>query len=121
MPIIDFRNNYEKGYVDQFYGRAMVTLHSQQRATPGKPDQMRLLYKTDFKANGDAKKNIRLKWMAICLNMDYVTGKVGIRHIISFPFITLKNANISNHFEQAGFQYHIRDQNFCPPSPHLSC
>jgi hypothetical protein len=44
----------------------------------GKPDQLRFLWKTDFKPEGDAKKNIRLKWMAICLNMDYVSGKVTI-------------------------------------------
>ena len=87
MPILDFRNNYEKGYVDQFYGRSMVKVHPLQPATPGKPDQMRLLYKTDFKANGDAKKNIRLKWMAICLNMDYVTGKVGTRDMLCFALL----------------------------------
>ena len=51
---------------------------------------MRLLYKTDFKANGDAKKNIRLKWMAICLNMDYVTGKVGDRDMIFKTLITFE-------------------------------
>ena len=43
---------------------------------PGKPDQLRLLYKTDFKAQGEDTKNIRLKWLAVCLNMDYVTGQV---------------------------------------------
>ena len=43
---------------------------------PGKPDQFRLLYKKDFINEGTAKKNIRLKWIAMCLVMDYVTGEV---------------------------------------------
>ena len=87
MPIIDFRNNYEKGYVDQFYGKRTSDLlqfnwkhllkPGKHLLKPGKPDQFRLLYKKDFINEGTAKKNIRLKWIAMCLVMDYVTGEVG--------------------------------------------
>ena len=37
---------------------------------------LRLLYKADFLFPGDKIKNIRLKWLAICLNFDYVNGTV---------------------------------------------
>ena len=80
VPIIDFRNNYEKGYVDQFYGESPVLnlplLLITTLKSAGKPDQFRLLYKKDFKTDGTAKKNIRLKWIAMCLVMDYVNGEV---------------------------------------------
>jgi hypothetical protein len=44
----------------------------------GKPDQFRLLYKSDFAIGGTATKNIRLKWIAMCLTLDYVSGKVRV-------------------------------------------
>ena len=75
VPIIDFRNNYEKGYVDQFYGEINLPPLLIMKSS-GKPDQFRLLYKKDFKTDGTAKKNIRLKWIAMCLVMDYVNGEV---------------------------------------------
>jgi hypothetical protein len=34
--------------------------------------------KSDFAFNGTLAKNIRLKWMAICLNFDYVNGTVDL-------------------------------------------
>ena len=76
VPIIDFRNNYEKGYVDQFYGEKSENLFGRCKLFSGKPDQFRLLYKKDFVTDGTAKKNIRLKWIAMCLVMDYVNGEV---------------------------------------------
>lgn len=43
---------------------------------PGKPDMLRLYRKSDFIFNGNSAKNIRLKWLSICLNLDYVNGTV---------------------------------------------
>ena len=37
---------------------------------------LRLYGKSDFIFNGTMAKNIRLKWLAICLNFDYVNGTV---------------------------------------------
>ena len=37
---------------------------------------LRLYGKSDFIFNGTLAKNIRLKWLAICLNFDYVNGTV---------------------------------------------
>ena len=37
---------------------------------------LRLYTKSDFKFNGTLAKNIRLKWIAICLNFNYVNGTV---------------------------------------------
>ena len=37
---------------------------------------LRLYSKSDFIFNGTMAKNIRLKWLAICLNFDYVNGTV---------------------------------------------
>ena len=42
----------------------------------GKPDMLRLYTKSDFTFNGTAAKNSRLKWLAICLNFNYVNGTV---------------------------------------------
>jgi hypothetical protein len=42
----------------------------------GKPDMLRLYGKSDFIFNGTLAKNIRLKWLTICLNFDYVNGTV---------------------------------------------
>ena len=35
---------------------------------------LRLLYKVDFKFDGTRVKNIRLKWLAICMNFNYENG-----------------------------------------------
>ena len=37
---------------------------------------LRLYGKSDFIFNGTLAKNIRLKWLAICLNFDYDNGTV---------------------------------------------
>ena len=37
---------------------------------------LRLYGKSDFVFNGTLAKNIRLKWLAICLNFNYVNGTV---------------------------------------------
>ena len=37
---------------------------------------LRIYRKSDFVFNGTSAKNIRLKWLSICLNLDYVTGTV---------------------------------------------
>ena len=42
----------------------------------GKPDMIRLWGAADFKFNGTFVKNIRLKWLAICFNFNYVNGTV---------------------------------------------
>ena len=42
----------------------------------GKPDKLRLYTKSDFNFNGTLAKNIRLKWLAICMNFNYVNGTV---------------------------------------------
>ena len=113
VPIIDFRNNYEKGYVDQFYGEKWENLFGLCKLFSGKPDQFRLLYKKDFVTDGTAKKNIRLKWIAICLVMDYVNGevlivlakKLGIVHEFNLPGWTLyKRSKISAEEQEANWK-----------------
>ena len=42
----------------------------------GKPDMLRLYSKSDFIFEGTLAKNIRLKWLAICMNFDYINGTV---------------------------------------------
>ena len=39
---------------------------------------LRILWKSDFLSNGTSAKNIRLKWLSICLNFNYLNGTVGM-------------------------------------------
>ena len=79
VPIMEFRTNYEMDYLDFFYGKIhSFSILSKLLLLIGKPDKLRLLSKSDFLFNGTLAKNIRLKWMAICLNFNYEEGKVDL-------------------------------------------
>ena len=42
----------------------------------GEPDRLKIWYRTNFRFNSTETKNIRLKWLAACINFDFISGKV---------------------------------------------
>ena len=61
---------------------------------------LRLYGRSDFKFNGTLAKNIRLKWIAICLNFNYVNGTVEMflngeknQQIIKKPIVLPEESN----------------------------
>ena len=61
---------------------------------------LRLYKRSDFKFNGTLAKNIRLKWIAICLNFNYVNGTVEMflngeknQQIIKKPIVLPEESN----------------------------
>ena len=44
----------------------------------GNPDKIKVNLKVDFKFNGTDTKNIRLKWLAVCMNFDFTSGAIDL-------------------------------------------
>ena len=44
----------------------------------GEPDGIYISGKASFKFNSTHTKNIRLKWLAVCINFDYTTGSISL-------------------------------------------
>ena len=44
----------------------------------GEPDGIYISGKTSFKFNSTHTKNIRLKWLAVCISFDYTTGSTAL-------------------------------------------
>ena len=121
----------------------------------GKPDQFRLLYKSNFETQvncfrfqswsklnicwvnllivtrkqceiqGNSKKNIRLKWTAVCLTLDYLTGKVNLWECFALilpPSISPLNISLARkwkHFTLT-FKTNPFSSTFSPRCPCLS-